>query len=100
MPPPEGADLQGRCLVVVVSMPDTAVSIQLLAAPFKPPDAWRSQLASVPLFICRYLSNQTKKQVLGTSAEDQEYSSGVTCQSYTVQQWSPIFMASYSNAEG
>lgn len=46
------------------------------------------------------LWNQRKKQILGTSAEDQQNSSGVIHQSYTVQQWSPIFMPSDSKAKG
>lgn len=39
-----------------------AVSIQLLAAPFKTPDVWRSQLASAPLFICRIHLKSEKEE--------------------------------------
>lgn len=70
-----------------------AVSIQPLVASFKPPDVWSSQLASAPLFICGYLWNQRKEQVLGTLIEDQQYFSGIIRQSYTVQHVESHFCA-------
>ena len=70
-----------------------AVSIQLLVASFKPPDVWSSQLASAPLFVCGYLWNQRKKQVLRTSTEDQQYFSGIIRQPYTVQHVESHFYA-------
>lgn len=65
-----------------------AVSIQLLVASFKAPEVWRSQLASAPLFVCGYLWNQRKNQVLGTLIEDQQYFSGII---YTVESHSCAF---------
>lgn len=78
-----------------------AVSIQVLAAPSKPPDVWRSQLASAPLFICRIPLISEKEAGSGNISRGSTVLLwGHLHQSYTVQQWSPIFMLSDSKAEG